>query len=85
MDPLRNKSSTALSVSWMPTTHLEGNHLSGEVVARMVVDRVESKATDRSLDAVLVTALLLLVVSAALAFAGQLNTTERMQLVAGSA
>ena len=42
------------------------------------------KSDNRSLDAVLMTALLLLVVSAALAFAGQLNTTKRMQLTAGS-
>ena len=42
------------------------------------------KSGNSSLDAVLVIALLLFVVSAALAFAGQLNTTERMQLTAGS-
>ena len=42
------------------------------------------KSVNRSLDAVLVTALLLFVLSAALAFAGQLNPTERMQLTAGS-
>ena len=42
------------------------------------------KSGKRSLDAVLVTALLLFVVSAALAFSGQLKTTERMQLTAGS-
>lgn len=42
------------------------------------------KSSNKSLDAVLVTALLLFVLSAALAFAGQLNPTERMQLTAGS-
>ena len=42
------------------------------------------KSGNRSLDAVLVTALLLFVVSAALAFADRINTTERMQLTASS-
>ena len=39
---------------------------------------------NRSLDAVLVTALLLFVVAAALVFAGRLSPTQRMQLTAGS-
>ena len=39
---------------------------------------------NRSLDAVLVTALLLFVVAAALVFAGRLSSTQRMQLTAGS-
>ena len=42
------------------------------------------KSGNRSLDAVLVTALLLFVVAAALAFAGRLSPTQRMQLTAGS-
>ena len=42
------------------------------------------KSGNRSLDAVLVTALLLFVVAAALVFAGQLSKTQRMQLTAGS-
>ena len=42
------------------------------------------KSGNRSLDAVLVTALLLFVVAAALVFAGQLNKPQRMQLTAGS-
>ena len=42
------------------------------------------KSDNRSLDAVLVTALLLFVVAAALVFAGQLNKPQRMQLTAGS-
>ena len=41
-------------------------------------------AGNRSLDAVLVTALLLFVVAAALVFAGRLSSTQRMQLTAGS-
>ena len=43
-----------------------------------------SKSGNRSLDAVLVTALLLFVVAAALVFAGRLSPTQRMQLTAGS-
>ena len=39
---------------------------------------------NRSLDAVLVTALLLFVVAAALVFAGRFSSTQRMQLTAGS-
>ena len=42
------------------------------------------KSSNRSLDAVLVTALLLFVVAAALVFAGRLSPTQRMQLTAGS-
>ena len=42
------------------------------------------KSGNRSLDAVLVTALLLFVVAAALVFAGRLRPTQRMQLTAGS-
>ena len=42
------------------------------------------KSGNRSLDAVLVTALLLFVVAAALVFAGLLSSTQRMQLTAGS-
>jgi len=42
------------------------------------------KSENRSLDAVLVTALLLFVVAAALVFAGRLSSTQRMQLTAGS-
>ena len=42
------------------------------------------KSGNRSLDAVLVTALLLFVVAAVLVFAGQLNKPQRMQLTAGS-
>tara|TARA_Y100000589_G_scaffold54752_1_gene45411 strand:- start:18 stop:326 length:309 start_codon:yes stop_codon:yes gene_type:complete len=42
------------------------------------------KSDNRSLDAVLVTALLLFVVAAALVFAGLLSSTQRMQLTAGS-
>ena len=42
------------------------------------------KSDTRSLDAVLVTALLLFVVAAALVFAGRLSSTQRMQLTAGS-
>ena len=42
------------------------------------------KSGNRSLDAVLVTALLLFVVAAALVFAGRLSSTQRMQLTAGS-
>ena len=42
------------------------------------------KSGNRSLDAVLVTALLLFVVAAALVFAGRLSATQRMQLTAGS-
>ena len=42
------------------------------------------KSGNRSLDAVLVTALLLFVVAAALAFAGRLSPTQRMQLTSGS-
>ena len=42
------------------------------------------KSDNRSLDAVLVTALLLFVVAAALVFAGRLSSTQRMQLTAGS-
>ena len=42
------------------------------------------KSRNRSLDAVLVTALLLFVVAAVLVFAGQLNKPQRMQLTAGS-
>ena len=42
------------------------------------------KPKNKSLDAVLVTALLLFVVSAALVFAGRLTDNQRMQLTAGS-
>jgi len=42
------------------------------------------KSSNRSLDAVLVTALLLFVVAAALVFAGRLSPTQRMQLTAAS-
>ena len=42
------------------------------------------KSANRSLDAVLVTALLLFVFAAALVFAGRLSSTQRMQLTAGS-
>ena len=42
------------------------------------------KSGNRSLDAVLVTALLLFVVAAALVFAGRLSATQRMQLTSGS-
>ena len=42
------------------------------------------KSANRSLDAVLVTALLLVAVAAALLFAGQLSKAQRMQLTAGS-
>ena len=42
------------------------------------------KSANRSLDAVLVTALLLFVVAAALVFAGRLSKDQRMQLTAGS-
>ena len=42
------------------------------------------KPGNKSLDAVLVTALLLFVVSAALVLAGRLKPEERMQLTAGS-
>ena len=42
------------------------------------------KSGNRSLDAVLVTALLLVAVAAALVFAGQLSKAQRMQLTAGS-
>ena len=42
------------------------------------------KPGNKSLDAVLVTALLLFVVSGALVLAGQLKPDERMQLTAGS-
>ena len=42
------------------------------------------KPGNKSLDAVLVTALLLFVVSAALVLAGRLSPKERMQLTAGS-
>ena len=43
-----------------------------------------AKPGNKSLDAVLVTALLLFVVSAALVFAGRLSKDQRMQLTAGS-
>ena len=46
--------------------------------------RQTGKSGNRSLDAVLVTALLLFVVAAALVFAGQLSKTQRMHLTAGS-
>ena len=39
---------------------------------------------NKSMDAVLVTALLLFVVSAAVAFAGQLSPNQRMKLTSGS-
>ena len=42
------------------------------------------KSSNRSLDAVLVTALLLVAVAASLVFAGQLSKDQRMQLTAGS-
>ena len=42
------------------------------------------KSGNRSLDAVLVTALLLVAVAASLVFADQLSKTQRMQLTAGS-
>ena len=42
------------------------------------------KSSNRPLDAVLVTALLLFVVAAALVFAGRLSPTQRMQLTAAS-
>ena len=42
------------------------------------------KSGNRSLDAVLVTALMLFIVAAALVFAGRLSPTQRMQLTAGS-
>ena len=42
------------------------------------------KSSNRSLDAVLATAMLLFVVAAALVFAGRLSDNERMQLTAGS-
>jgi hypothetical protein len=42
------------------------------------------KSRNQSLDAVLVTALLLFVVAAALVFADRLSPTQRMQLTAGS-
>ena len=42
------------------------------------------KSDNRSLDAVLVTALLLVAVAASLVFAGQLSKDQRMQLTAGS-
>ena len=42
------------------------------------------KPSNKSLDAVLVTVLLLFVVSAALVFAGRLTENQRMQLTAGS-
>ncbi len=43
-----------------------------------------AKPGNKSLDAVLVTALLLFVVSAALVLAGRLSPKERMQLTAGA-
>ena len=42
------------------------------------------KSGNRSLDAVLITALLLVAVAASLVFAGQLSKDQRMQLTAGS-
>ena len=51
--------------------------------ARRHGDRA-GKPGNTSLDAVLVTALLLFVISAALVFAGRLSDDERMQLTAGS-
>ena len=42
------------------------------------------KPSNKSLDAVLVTVLVLFVVSAALVFAGRLTENQRMQLTAGS-
>ena len=42
------------------------------------------KSGNRSLDAVLVTALILFLVAAALVFAAWLSPTQRMQLTAGS-
>ena len=42
------------------------------------------KSGNRSLDAVLVTALLMFAVAASLVFAGQLSKDQRMQLTAGS-
>ena len=42
------------------------------------------KSGNRSLDAVLVTALLMVAVAASLVFAGQLSKDQRMQLTAGS-
>ena len=42
------------------------------------------ESRNRSLDAVLVTALLLVAVAASLVFADQLSKTQRMQLTAGS-
>ena len=46
--------------------------------------RQAGQSENRSLDAVLVTALLLFVVATALVFAGQLSKTQRMHLSAGS-
>ena len=47
-------------------------------------DQLEPPKKDRSLDAVLVAAVLLFVVAAALVFAGRLSTAQRQQLTAGS-
>ena len=46
--------------------------------------RLNRRSDNKSLDAVLVTALLLFVVSAVLVFADRLSSTQRMQLKAGS-
>ena len=47
-------------------------------------EKQRGKSGNRSLDAVLVTTLMLFVVAAALVFADRLRTTQRMQLTAGS-
>ena len=48
------------------------------------VKRGDDHSGNKSMDAVLVTALLLFAVSAAVAFAGQLSPNQRMKLTSGS-
>ena len=67
----------------MRMTRPEGNHLLKRDCDETVGGQTVTSG-DRSLDAVLVTALLLVGVASTLVFADQLSKTQRMQLTDGS-
>ena len=68
----------------LDATNPPGGHPPAKPDKREISGGPPGKPGSNSLDAVLVTALLLFVVSAALVFAGRLSKDERMQLTAGS-
>ena len=68
----------------MKANHLERIRVRGAMTVPVDVGSHGSQEK-KSLDAVVTSALLLFVVSAALAFAGRLSPQQRMQLTAGSA